>query len=224
MRLTLVMVSVNYQDYLELVLPWNRPLFDQIVVVTSQQDSGCRELCRTHDVTCLSSYRMCMNGKVNKGRGINEALDQIQADSQWILLSDADILHDRQIKARLQASQLKPDTLYGSIRSICPTRRAANELVQGRGTGQLYCLPQHDWMSKPVAPPGRNVYPCYGFFQLFHASHKHRYDETHDHYAGSDINFMRRWKKRQIRTDLLTIHLGPLGGQSSWYSRKPPRF
>jgi len=52
--ITALLVSVNYADYLEAVLPHNALQFDKIIVLTIESDKACQDLCSKYsNVKCL---------------------------------------------------------------------------------------------------------------------------------------------------------------------------
>lgn len=50
MRIEAITVSVNYDDFLAETLPLNRPLFDDMIVVTTPEDVETQRICRYWDV------------------------------------------------------------------------------------------------------------------------------------------------------------------------------
>ena len=43
------LVSVNYSDFLELVLPFNTKIFDTIYVITTKEDKKCIDICSKYN-------------------------------------------------------------------------------------------------------------------------------------------------------------------------------
>ena len=48
-KLIAALVSVNYSDFLELVLPFNTKIFDTIYVITTKEDEECIDICSQYD-------------------------------------------------------------------------------------------------------------------------------------------------------------------------------
>ena len=50
-----LLVSVNYNDFLDFLLPKNKTQFDEIIVLTIESDVECQKICEKHDnVRCLA--------------------------------------------------------------------------------------------------------------------------------------------------------------------------
>ena len=48
-KLIAALVSINYSDFLELVLPFNTKIFDTIYVITTKEDKKCIDICSKYD-------------------------------------------------------------------------------------------------------------------------------------------------------------------------------
>ena len=50
MRIEAVIISVNYADYLRHSIPFNKSLFDRMVIVTTEKDKETQNICSYNDV------------------------------------------------------------------------------------------------------------------------------------------------------------------------------
>ena len=111
-KLDVIIVSVNYNDFLLVSLENNERIFENITVVTSSSDFLCQKICRKFGVNCIVTDVMYENGAVfNKGKAINEGIKSI-SDPDYILLLDADIL----VMEDIDIEALDEKTLYTSDR------------------------------------------------------------------------------------------------------------
>ena len=89
--ITALLTSVNYNDFLEFLLPKNLSQFDEIIVLTVESDTDCKRICDRYDrVRCLvfEDSVLKKHGKnFNKGvynKGL-EYLDSINYN-EWLCL------------------------------------------------------------------------------------------------------------------------------------------
>ncbi len=54
-KLRVVIVCVDYSDYLALTLPYNRHHFDEVLVITTSTDVITREVAKANDCRCSIS-------------------------------------------------------------------------------------------------------------------------------------------------------------------------
>ena len=53
-KLIAALVSINYSDFLELVLPFNTKIFDTIYVITTKEDKKCIDICsKYNNIKCF---------------------------------------------------------------------------------------------------------------------------------------------------------------------------
>ena len=85
MRIEAVAICVDYADYLEETLPSLLPHVDDLVIVTTPEDSRTRRVCARHSVRCLPTRCFYRDGEAfNKARGINYGLANLKLDD-WVL-------------------------------------------------------------------------------------------------------------------------------------------
>lgn len=115
-RLSGVVVSVNYGDRLAETLPANIGLFDEFVVVTTQEDELTQALAKRHGATLVISNR-CFDDDhaFNKGRMLNDGLKALK-DPDWIVLTDADVTMNPRLRDYVFEHSLNPGALYFTVR------------------------------------------------------------------------------------------------------------
>jgi glycosyltransferase involved in cell wall biosynthesis len=200
-RLDVIIVSVNYNDFLIISLMNNIKIFDNITVVTSSSDFLCQKICKKFNVNCIVTDNMYEDGAVfNKGKAVNEGIKSI-LDPDYILLLDADIL----VMEKIDIDSLDKDVLYTSDRYIIPDYTSYKKYVSG--------IIQKDKFIQEM-----NF--GFGFFQLFNYSKFKRFPETSDDASTSDILFRDMFHdKRSIDKEVLHI-----GEDSNWRGRKSKTF
>ncbi len=111
-KLSGVVVSVNYADRLAETLPKNIKLFDQFVVVTTEDDLETQRVAREHGATLVLSNRCFEDDhSFNKGRMLNEGLAALK-DPDWVILTDADITMNPNTREYIFGHSLNPGILY----------------------------------------------------------------------------------------------------------------
>jgi GR25 family glycosyltransferase involved in LPS biosynthesis len=202
-KLNVIIVSVNYNDFLLPTLTRNIETFDNITVVTSNEDKMCQMICEKFKVNYITTDIMYDEGaKFNKGKAINLAINSIK-EPGFILLIDADII----VKDRINTEYLDTETLYTSDRWMCETY---DDLYKWET--DVNSLKKH---LKNESDRGL------GFFQLFHYSKAISYPETSENAAFSDLLFRDKFTQKQTIKNHI-IHLGK--SYTNWDGRKTDRF
>lgn len=104
MQMKAMLVSVNYSDYLEYILPYNTLIFDEIVVITTKTDIDCQRVCKKYtNVTCIVVEDKLLkhnNAVFNKGKLLNEGMYYLrdQKYNGYLCLTDSDIIFNNYIK------------------------------------------------------------------------------------------------------------------------------
>lgn len=208
-----ITVSVQFGDLLALTLPANSGHFDEVLVVTTEQDRETIEVVqRVSNARLLTTDAFYRHGAAfNKGLAIEEALDVIGREG-WICTIDADILMPRQMRWPWETASFvnfPPSSLYA------PRRHNLVDLT-------LAWVYQHDpslWERLPQAPDGELA----GCFHLFHASDPVLgpppwYGTDWIHAGGYDSDFIARWPaERHCRLPFVVLHLGQDG--KNWFGR-----
>ena len=198
-KLDVVIVSVNYNDFLIVSLENNIDIFENITVVTSSSDFLCQKICEKFGVKCIVTDVMYENNAVfNKGKAINEGIRSIP-DPDYILLLDADIV----VMNKIDLDTLEDNFLYTSERYIVPNYDSYQRYIYGDN-------------EKFRVDPDNGL----GFFQLFNYSKGIKYSELFDNAAVSDIKFRDKFKERK-NIGKRVLHLGT---DSNWDGRKSKIF
>lgn len=199
-KLDVIIVSINYNDYLLISLVNNIKVFDNITVVTTKDDIKCQEICKNLGVNCVISERVYDDGaKFNKGKAINDGIKSLD-NPDLILLLDSDIV----VKEKIELDRLSDDVLYTSNRIIYKDYNSfisecneIEEIDKGWGFFQLFCF------NNPVIDKN-----C-PFPEL---------SETAD---GSDLVF-RDYFERRRSINKKVIHLGDT--KQNWKGRVTEKF
>ena len=134
-KLSCVLVSVGYGDDLAETLPRNVGLFDETVVVTSSDDARTQELARAHGATLVISDRCFEDDHAfNKGRMLNDGLAALK-EPDWVLLTDADIILEPQLRELFFAHSWNPGCLYFTGRRDRTPVAGQNEQVNMEPNG-----------------------------------------------------------------------------------------
>lgn len=113
-KLDVVIVSVDYNDFLILTLAKNIQFFENITVITTKEDLVCQRICNKLGVKFLTTDAMYRGGsKFNKGAAMEFAIKSLD-NPEFILLLDCDII----IEDPIDVSKLECDVLYTKDRVI----------------------------------------------------------------------------------------------------------
>jgi hypothetical protein len=204
-RIIMVMVCCGYSDKLEETLLYNKNETDGIVVVTEESDTKTQDICKDHGVLTHISNKKNLNGAYfNKGAMLNEGIQiaKIRYGTDWVLLSDADIILPPGFKHSWYKKILNPGTLYFAERIDIKLEDLENFMNN-----------PHKIYSAPMVSPMTNQQP-WGYFQLFNTKagvlkdRKTIYSEEHLSAGYVDEEFMRLWQKdRRYNTRVRVIHL-----------------
>jgi hypothetical protein len=205
-KLDVLIVSVNYNDFLLTSLPYNKKIFDNITVVTSTDDLMCQKICEKFRVNCLITDVMYdSDSKFNKGKAINYGLSQIE-NKDLILILDADII----VTEKIELNQLDDESLYTSGRWICETYHRFQNWEKSKDTNDL-----NKWENDRG----------FGFFQLFNSNNQilngNFYPENFKDASMSDLVFRDKFTSRRSIENKI-IHLGE--AYTNWSGRKTARF
>lgn len=191
-KLDVILVSVDYNDYLDKSLYHNTKIFKNITIITHPDDAQCVNICNKYGVNYLLSDDISKNKTINKSLGLNKILESLE-NPDWVLIIDADIIINKEI----DINHLNKEYLYTSGRYICDDMKNYTKWVSGEVN--------ISHIGKLEADRG------IGFFQLFNYRMKKRYpDSNYGRYSEStwsDIIFKQGFEKRKT-LELDVIHLG----------------
>ena len=206
-KLSVIIVSVNYNDYLLVSLSNNIKYFEDITVVTSSDDLVCQKICDIFGVKCIITDRIYEDGaSFNKGKAINDGIKSID-NPDWILLLDADIVLTKKIDINDDV-----DVLHTSDRYICKDYNTYKDWQGGKI--------EIDKVGKYETNRGL------GFFHLFNINSSDinkelPFPESSNDAAWSDLHFRDKFTKKS-KIDKSVIHLGPT--YKNWKGRKTDAF
>jgi hypothetical protein len=205
-KIDVVIVSVDYNDFLSITLE-NMSNWFNITIVTSSNDIICQELCKKFNVNCVITERMYENGDTfNKGKAINEGLKSIK-EPDWILLLDADIYLKHDFLDVVRNSNMDINSLIVCKRLIIDNSESFIKWKDGEDVGRIE-------RSKG-----------YGYFQMFNANsqsnRKFFYSEEYSDASESDLEFRDRFKVKS-ELDTYVVHLGDTG--QNWLGRVTRSF
>jgi len=218
--ITALLVSVNYADYLEVVLPYNTLQFDEIIVLTIESDKECQNICSKHsNVKCLvfPDEILKKNGKTfNKGAIINKGFQYLNeiGYQDWLVMTDSDIVFPENFKELMHGKEKDPNVIYGMHRKHCVTKSALNEYLNSR---HFNLLTDHRRYNKPGI----------GFCQIFmYNANKFTFLENHNADA-SDIQFVKTHfghmgAVKNLENSKFIIHLGE--SSKNWRGRQTELF
>lgn len=200
-----LMVSVDFSDFLDITLEYNRHHFERVVVVTTSQDIDTRIVAAKNDADVFTTDSFYETGAIfNKHKPLEEGLDFLGREG-WLCLIDTDILWPK----TLPAFDLEVGSIYG------PTRRVMEHIE--------FPIPD-DWEAFPLYLPKSPLIA--GYSQIFHASDSvlggSPWHETNwKHAGGADTFFQQKWSKQnRRRLPFSVLHLGEVG--MNWCGRLQP--
>ena len=205
-KIDVIITSVNYNDFLILSLENNTKHFENITVVTSNDDKICQDICESFGVKCITTDVFYEDGfKFNKGKAINVGIESI-INPEFILLLDADII----VTNKIELNDLETDTLYTSGRWICYNH-----------------FQYEKWEKDEILVNNLPKYEKdngYGFFQLFNFNNSLNvkwYPSKLENSSHPDLKFSSYFPKKQT-IDVDIIHLGDV--KKNWNGRTSEKF
>jgi hypothetical protein len=246
MKISAVIVSVDYGDILVWTLRENRHVFDRLVVVTSPRDFRTRRVCEHFHIRCevTSAFYAGASGvdllAFNKAAGINHGLRQLMQErppdrDDWYVHLDADIVLPPRTRELLHKVDPDPACIYGIDRMMCTSfddylRYAALPAPQHQN--QIFVRADAFPLGVRVArldPDGSGYVPI-GFFQMWNpvGSGVTDYPQYHQSAARSDMLFALRWprRRRHLIPEIVATHLesevSPMG--QNWNGRRSCSF
>jgi hypothetical protein len=202
-KLDVIIISVNYNDYLIVTLKHNTKIFENITIVTSPDDFMCQKICEEYKVNCVVTNSMFENGdKFNKGKALNVGINSLESPG-FILTLDADII----VSDEIDTSILNENVLYTSDRWICQSYDKLLQSQQDKTNIGLYTKFEED--------------KGLGFFHLFHYTKQQSYPEYSKNAAFDDLLFRDKFTERE-KIENQIIHLGK--AYKNWDGRITERF
>lgn len=207
-----VIVCRNYSDFLAYTLPFNKQLFDRIVVVTSSKDVDTQKICEFYHVHCVKSKALDQAGFC-KGDAINDGLAQLKLDD-WVVHMDADIFLPPQTRIMLERANLDKYMLYGIDRFTVQGAKKWHDFLQKPNLQHECEAYIHLHNSFPVSTRVMTFEDGYipiGFFQLWNPnwSGVDQYPRGHTNAGRSDMLFAKMWARgeRGFIPEIVGYHL-----------------
>lgn len=186
-------ICVNYSDFLAETLPQNRKFFKQFYVVTEEADTQTVEICKQYECTILFTTKTHEKGaKFNRAGLLHDAQKRVHRKhpDDWICILDSDIFLPDSFGA-LDANILPKSNIYGIPRHVYKTK--ADYLTQ-----------------QNVEPNNSDNDSICGYFQLYWLKFLY-YEPWSKDCSGSDMIFMRLFKRRIKFQDFHCVHFGLTG-------------
>jgi hypothetical protein len=233
MRIEAVTVCLHYDDFLEQTIRVNQSLFDDWVVVTSQEDSGTIAVCQRYGVrTAFCPYFKRGGESFAKALAINIGLAHLKFED-WVVHLDADTALPRNTRKHLDNIELDSSCIYGIDRVDCPSKAAWQSYLTDPDPYEkhyFYRGPRNWPVGSRVGHFDYGGYAPIGFFQCWaRASGILRYPSVQGWDAEhTDMLHALQWprSKRVLIPEITAVHLST-GGKNwgvNWHGRKSPRF
>jgi len=238
-----VTICVDHADILRIVIPQNRHLFDNWIIVTASHDKETQDLCKYYKINFIITDVFYDNGDVfNKAKGINEGLKKLKR-TDWVLHLDADIILPANFRQICKEDQLQKDAIYGIDRVDVIGDKKIWELLSTKHSQIM----KWTYLNTSIGGKFRQTfrlhnlnagYNVIGFFQLFHSSYLKEkqelfkpakwYPEIHQTAARTDVAFQQQWplNKRLFYPGIIAYHLMTEDSPKStnWEGRKSRRI
>jgi hypothetical protein len=232
-----VVVCHHYDDFLRETLPHNISVLDNLVVVTSPEDTATQTLCKEWSVDFYTTDAVADDGdSFNKSAAINLGLARLKHNG-FIIQLDADIVLPPQLRQILQAHRPDEDCIYGAkrFRVIGYSNWLAFEQdLLNEPLWRLKCLSVPPALSLGATLlHGERGYVPIGYFQLFHSKYLYSpfsfsYPEARGTAEQEDVLFALQWPRNNRRElpGLAVFHLEsePAEMGANWNGRKTKRF
>jgi hypothetical protein len=220
-KLIAALVSVNYSDFLELVLPFNTKIFDTIYVITTKEDKKCIDICsKYNNVNCfiVGETVLKKNGaSFNRGAAYNLLFDKLQKDNyrDWICLTDSDIIFPPNLRGLVSKVGYGP--MYSLPRSFCQNENQFKRYTSAVESGKPHSLSVDRRSPKDVFG--------IGYMQLFQFGKQIRMPENFNDVSKIDHVFRNKhfWKNCKLLYDVeYCVHLGAT--HVNWSERKSKKW
>ena len=171
--LNLLITCVNYSDYLSYTLPYNVTIFDNIYIVTTEQDKDTHRVINKlnsikQNITTLYTNIFFEDGPwgkthFNKGGALNFGLSNIE-HKDWIIIGDADIIYPSNIINHLP--NLEIECLHGMYRYKINKGEDILEAIKSYETEEVY----NTHLNDAIVQYGQRKHGIIGYCQLFNFS------------------------------------------------------
>jgi hypothetical protein len=210
-KIEAVIVCKNYSDFLQITLPINKIHFDNIIVVTSQDDEATKALCKNFNVNYLIYNDFNKNGaKFNFGGARSFGLQNLKYND-WVIFLDGDIIMPKNFRELFDINTRDINKFYGSYRRFIPSYKDYEDLTNNIKSKNVF---------ESIEGSGCVFWQCVNL----NSNLIKNYDKKslyRDSYSAEqvDIDFMRLWCPRigddtnLVRTNIELLHLGSSDGR-----------
>jgi hypothetical protein len=163
-----IIVCVGFSDFLEITYPLNKDKFDNILVVTTEQDKETQKYCLENKVNFLITDKFYKdNALFNKGLAISTAIQHLKY-KDVITILDSDIVLPDNFKEKLNIQNFDNNKFYGAGRHFIYTYEDLLDLnlgiksindfqfIKGAGNGYLQIFSYQELVKR--TPPGQSLY------------------------------------------------------------------
>lgn len=218
MKIECIVVSYKYGDYLYYTLPSLVRTFDNVIVVTSEDDSETINACKRNNITPIiadpfkvtDAHHIDDTVIFNKGHMIDTALKEHVKYKDWVLITDSDIYFEEGTREKIGNSITKESYLYGAYRKHSPSFQSFVEYLSDKTVSEKWDRGEEKFLIKKDA--------VIGFFQLTKYTHIPRFtcrftmDDGENMYpctsgrASHDDFYFQRCRQK-IFLDIDVVHL-----------------
>lgn len=130
MRTECICVSTNHDDFLDVVIPFNKQFFDEYYIITKETDTATIKVCEKYGLKPYFSNLFHKNGaKFNRGAIYNEYFQKLK-HKEWIILLDSDIILPSEFK--IFVPFMNVECFYGWRRLDVPDRNTLQNVIVGK--------------------------------------------------------------------------------------------
>jgi len=187
-------VCVDFGDYLDYTMQYNRSIFDTVTIVTTDKDYETKRVCHKYNLNVVVTKRLYEDdAPFNKGKAINDGYLEMDKED-WICIFDADIIFPffHNILHKLDQTML-----YSIPRKDINITKHISNITQSSHENELRLCSDECLI---------------GYCQLFHSTSintKHLYHEKFPTARRSDTKFSKRFAidKNIYIANLLCYHI-----------------
>lgn len=209
-----ICVSYNYFDTLQFMLPINYLHFEQIYLITQEDDIETIEFCKRFENVTILYYNFKNNDcAFDKYGALNYAQTKAYGEypNSWYLIIDSDIILPNNFIDILKQDDLNVECIYGAIRNNC---FKSSELLDKQKI--INKTDNLNWIYNNILWNKKTPPSILGCFQLYKKKVYHRDNLKNagggDYYFGYD-NF----ELFSMFDNIIYFHLGH--GNKNWYGK-----
>jgi len=230
-KIECIVVSYKYGDYLYYTLPSLVRTFDNVLVVTSKDDSETIKTCERNNVTPIIADPHTITDShidkaiLNKGYMIDKALKEYVKYKDWVLITDADIYFEEGTREKIENSITEQTYLYGAYRKHSPSFQSFVEYLDNKEISEKWDRGEEKFLIKKDAVIGffqLTKYDCIPRFtsRFSLEDGENMYPCTSGRASHDDFYFQRC--RQKIFLDIDVVHLSER--KKNWDGRVTGRF